>query len=539
MKKLLSFILALVLTFVSLPASAEYVNRQTGPSDYDSYYLPGWWDIEEIEVYDDSDNLNRFVTAVRFASWPLQSQFWITGYMLVSLDTNGDLEDDYILSTPDAMYPYDYGEMPFQVFDVARSQFVSGCDGTTWMADGYDPDDDYVVFEFNKSCLPFGSTVNISAGINSETGYFDFYDWATFNTGVASKPRVTLGKPSAPTQPVFATASPSSNPTDLSGLSARVLQSVVQIKCASGAGSGWVAQATLSSQMVANGYKSVVITNNHVIEDCSWAGSVEVILNNGTSVTGEIFATDVENDLAGVAIKTSVPGLVWQGSVPAQGWWVGVLGSPLSLSGYLSTGIISRTGAFGDYFATTAALNPGNSGGPVFDRSGRVVGTATAKATGSEGIGLWVTAPDLCQAIVSCPAGTSQIWQSNLSAPPSETSGDQGSSAGSTQPSGDSPKLSSKNFSFPKFVGSSFSLSSAQKAKIADVISQIPNSQKFVCTSVITDSTSRTNAVLYRKRAKAMCEYAKSLNPNLSTWFQSKKSEKRAAEGMLLITVKY
>jgi len=539
MKKIIAALLTAALALTALPASAEYVNRQTGPFDgSDGYYLPDWWDIEFIEVYDDTEDPEKFVVAVRFAGWPLQSQFWLSGYMIVTLDVDGDLENDYALPTPDDIYPYDLGSLNLEVFDIKRQEFVSGCEGLTWMADGYDSADDFVVFEFNKSCIPLGATVNISAGIDSETGYFDFYDWATFQTGVAQKPKVQLGLPSAPQGQATATSNPSAAPANLTNMAASVLSSVVQVNCASGSGSGWAAKANLSSQQQALGYQSVIVTNNHVLEDCVRSGQVEVVLNGGATVEGTIFATDRENDLAGVLIKSSIPALTWNGDSPQQGWWVGVLGSPLSQTGYLTTGIISKTGAFGDFYATSAALNPGNSGGPVFDRTGRVLGTATAKANNSEGIGLWVTAPDLCQAVFTCSTGAAGIWVAGLVA----TNPEPGAGAGTQQPAAESAptvKLSSKNFSFPKFAGRSIVLSAAQKAKIADVIAQIPASQKFVCTSVITDDTSRANSILYRKRAKAMCDYAKSLNPNLSTWFQSKRSVKRNAEGMLLITVKY
>lgn len=530
-------LLAIVMTFfVAVPANAEYVNRQTGPfDDDDTSYLLDWWDIEYLEVYDDTDLPGRFVTAVRLAGWPLHSQFWGDGYLLITLDVNGDFESDYALSAPDEFYPYDLESIDFDVFDIAKNRFVTGCNGITWMADGYEWDDDFIVFEFNKSCLPFGPTVNMSAGIDSEMGDFDYYDWATFRTGVASKPKVELGKPTVPTGTPTATSLPSSSPRDLAQLSEQVIKSVVQINCANGTGSGWAANATLSAQQRNNGYQTVIVTNNHVVEDCLGSGEVDVILNSGSTVKGQIFAADSTNDLAGVVIKSTLPTLRWQGDAPKQGWWVGVLGSPLNISGYLTTGIISKTGAFGDFYATSAALNPGNSGGPVFDRSGRVLGTATAKATDSEGIGLWVTAPDLCQAIFVCSGGVNQIWQAGLVATQPEAE-EETPETGTGQ---STPQLSSKNFSFPKFAANSAALSSAQKAKIAEIVRQVPDAQKFVCTSVVTDRTSGSNALLYRKRSKAVCDYAKSLNPSLSTWFQSKNSTKRSAEGLLLITVKY
>jgi hypothetical protein len=83
------------------------------------------------------------------------------------------------------------------------------------------------------------------------------------------------------------------------------------------------------------------------------------------------------------------------------------LGSPLGVSGILTTGIISSTNSIGSSFTFTAAINPGNSGGPVFDSTGRVLGLATSKnliSTDSiaEGFGNAQGTPLLCSVIINC-----------------------------------------------------------------------------------------------------------------------------------------
>jgi hypothetical protein len=112
-------------------------------------------------------------------------------------------------------------------------------------------------------------------------------------------------------------------------------------------------------------------------------------------------------DVAGIATKTVIPALQWIGSRPKQGWWVGVLGSPLGTSGILTTGIISSVDSISETFTFTAAINPGNSGGPVFDSTGRVLGLATSKRlisseTIAEGFGNAQGTPLLCNSIVLC-----------------------------------------------------------------------------------------------------------------------------------------
>ena len=115
-----------------------------------------------------------------------------------------------------------------------------------------------------------------------------------------------------------------------------------------------------------------------------------------TSIPGTIVSWNEDLDIAGIAVKTSIPSLQWIGPRPKQGWWVGVLGSPLGVSGILTTGIISSTNSIGSRFTFTAAINPGNSGGPLVDATGAVIGVNSAIAslgsnfnsqTGSIGLG--------------------------------------------------------------------------------------------------------------------------------------------------------
>jgi hypothetical protein len=163
----------------------------------------------------------------------------------------------------------------------------------------------------------------------------------------------------------------------------------------------------LSPALVATGYQSLVITNHHVIENCMGTKNVSVVLSNGTSVPGKIVSWNSSNDVAGVATVTSIPALQWIGSPPRQGWWVGVLGSPLGKSNVLTTGIISSINNLAKTFTMTAAINPGNSGGPVFDSTGRVLGLATSKnllSSGeiAEGFGNAHGVPLLCSTVVVC-----------------------------------------------------------------------------------------------------------------------------------------
>jgi hypothetical protein len=124
-------------------------------------------------------------------------------------------------------------------------------------------------------------------------------------------------------------------------------------------------------------------------------------------VTGKVISWNSSNDVAGIATATNIPPLQWIGSLPKQGWWVGVLGSPLGKANVLTTGIVSSINTLSKTFTLTAPINPGNSGGPVFDATGRVLGLATSKnllSSGelAEGFGNAHGVPLLCSTVITC-----------------------------------------------------------------------------------------------------------------------------------------
>ena len=195
---------------------------------------------------------------------------------------------------------------------------------------------------------------------------------------------------------------PSSPPNDLVALAEKTTKSVVSVLCSNSIGSGWAVNIDLSPTQIAAGNKSYIITNHHVIADCTINRDVTLILSNQTRVLGRVFSWDATNDLAGIFTSTDLPKLAWEGATPQQGWWVGVLGSPLGFPGILTTGIVSSVNKTTFKGTTNAAINPGNSGGPVFDRTGRVIGLATAKYINAEGFGIFHGTPLLCMGILSC-----------------------------------------------------------------------------------------------------------------------------------------
>src|ERR1700726_4662870 len=143
----------------------------------------------------------------------------------------------------------------------------------------------------------------------------------------------------------------------------------------------------------------IVVTNNHVIAD---ADEVTVILNDGTRLKAEILGRDTKVDLALLRVKPEKPltSVAFGDSDKLRlGEWVVAIGNPFSLGGTVTAGIVSarnrdiNSGPYDNYIQTDAAINRGNSGGPLFNLEGEVIGINTliiSPSGGSIGIGFAV-----------------------------------------------------------------------------------------------------------------------------------------------------
>ncbi len=143
----------------------------------------------------------------------------------------------------------------------------------------------------------------------------------------------------------------------------------------------------------------IVVTNNHVIAD---ADEINVILNDGTKIKAELVGVDKKTDLAVLKFKPVKPLIAVKFGNSDKlrlGEWVIAIGNPFSLGGTVTAGIVSarnrdiRSGPYDNYIQTDAAINRGNSGGPLFNLDGEVVGVNTliiSPTGGSIGIGFAV-----------------------------------------------------------------------------------------------------------------------------------------------------
>jgi serine protease Do len=150
-----------------------------------------------------------------------------------------------------------------------------------------------------------------------------------------------------------------------------------------------------------------VVTNNHLVQGATGTGTVDtvtVITTDRKEYSARIVGRDETSDLAVLKIEgRNLPFVRWGDSTKARvGDWIVAIGNPYGLGGTVTAGIISAlhrgitgVGAYDRYIQTDAAINMGNSGGPMFDLNGNVIGinSALISPTGaSVGIGLAIPA---------------------------------------------------------------------------------------------------------------------------------------------------
>ncbi len=148
--------------------------------------------------------------------------------------------------------------------------------------------------------------------------------------------------------------------------------------------------------------KGIVVTNNHVIQD---AEDIIVRVNGDEDYKAKVIGADPLSDIAVLQLETEdkfTPVSFGDSDKARIGDWVIAIGNPFGLGGTVTSGIISaRNRSIGlsryeDYIQTDASINSGNSGGPLFDMNGDVIGinTAILGRNGSIGIGFSIPAND-------------------------------------------------------------------------------------------------------------------------------------------------
>jgi serine protease Do len=157
--------------------------------------------------------------------------------------------------------------------------------------------------------------------------------------------------------------------------------------------------------ITADGY---AVTNNHVVNK---AKTVEVITDDGKTLSAKVIGTDSRTDLALIKVegRGDFPHVTFADKAPRIGDWVVAVGNPFGLGGTVTAGIVSAhgrdigSGPYDDFIQIDAPINKGNSGGPTFDMDGNVIGVNTAifsPSGGSVGIGFDIPA-DTVKSVVA------------------------------------------------------------------------------------------------------------------------------------------
>ena len=198
-----------------------------------------------------------------------------------------------------------------------------------------------------------------------------------------------------------------SAPPDLESTIKRVQLSTVVVTCGQSQGTGWAvdlgpvaADADFQLKVKDNLYPYSVITNHHVIEACENDPDAVRVSNGTTNYISSLFTIDKRNDLAIVATQARIPELEISPR-PSPGWWAMALGSPFGLEKSVSTGNVMNVTVDG-YVISTAPVNPGNSGGPLVNSLGQVMGTNTAFLRGYQSVNIASDVDLLCRKLVDC-----------------------------------------------------------------------------------------------------------------------------------------
>ena len=188
---------------------------------------------------------------------------------------------------------------------------------------------------------------------------------------------------------------PSSAEFNIAEIYDAALPSIVTVYCGGDLGSGFAYEVEPAA-----GFRTVIVTNEHVISSCTFDSGprVTVETHRGQTMSAKLWSWDVDNDLAIIMIREALPPLI-DASPAAIGDPVLVIGTPQGLQGSVTSGIISQV--YSNAYQTDAAMNRGNSGGPLLDRNGHVLGVNTL-GLDREGLNIAFRVELLCDKVLTC-----------------------------------------------------------------------------------------------------------------------------------------
>jgi len=197
-------------------------------------------------------------------------------------------------------------------------------------------------------------------------------------------------------------------PRDIGALVEATQESTVTVECDQKGdkndafGSGWAIDESNLEVPIKDGFKSAVITNYHVVDSCIENGfsGISVAKFLGKSFDAYVMKYDEENDLVLLGTKARLFPLELSPWAPLGGYWVMAVGAADGYEGSISIGSVLNETEY--EVLITNSISSGNSGGPLVDNMGLVVGTVTWGAVGEQYNGA-KSLDAMCKAIIRCP----------------------------------------------------------------------------------------------------------------------------------------
>ena len=216
-------------------------------------------------------------------------------------------------------------------------------------------------------------------------------------------------------------------PDDIEGLVNKVREATVTVYCGNWSGSGWgIDLKDDPNSTKDDAYPNEIITNYHVIDTCLDGEEITFKLQGSeTEYDAKLFSYDDTfykdkgwGDLAIIMTAQKVPTLKPARVAPKIGAWAMAVGSPGSsflettIDGNVNFGRVTNYVAERSLVVTDAAINHGNSGGPLVNSLGEVLGTNTWKEVeqGTNGIGYSIGIPTICEKLIDCEKDSALLW---------------------------------------------------------------------------------------------------------------------------------
>ena len=265
----------------------------------------------------------------------------------------------------------------------------------------------------------------------------------------------------------------------------------------------------------ADGY---IVTNNHVVDNGT---EVDVTTSGGKTYTAKVIGTDPKTDLALLKVNegSGFPYVELASAAPRVGDWVLAVGNPYGLGGTVTAGIVSArgrdigSGPYDDFLQIDAPVNRGNSGGPTFDTSGRVIGVNTAifsPSGGSIGIGFAIPA-DTVQRVVDDLKSNGQVTRGWIGV--------------QIQPVTDE-------------IAESLGLAKSEGALIADVTGESPAAKAGLKSGDAVTAVNGQSVAGPRELARTIAAIRPGTDAKLTVWRDGKETEISVSTGKLPVDQK-